>query len=114
MPIHRQKKLTTADSTGSSGEQPVAELPDQQHFQQYLRELARSAMRVVLEGVMREELDELIGVGFPETRPICTKISKSSSFIDGGSILANDILFSNSFLKYRIIVILLFIVTLIG
>ena len=38
-------------------------LPDQQAFQQYLRELARSGIRVVLEDVMREELDALIGVG---------------------------------------------------
>jgi hypothetical protein len=41
MPIHRQQKLTTADSTDSSGEQPAPGLPDQQTFWQYLRELAR-------------------------------------------------------------------------
>ena len=69
MPIHRQKKLTTADSTDSSGEQPVPGLPDQQHFRQYLRELARSAMRIVLDQVMREELDALIGVGWGESSP---------------------------------------------
>jgi len=44
-------------------------LPDQQTFQQFLRELARSAIRVVLEGVMREELDALIGVGWGECSP---------------------------------------------
>jgi transposase-like protein len=44
-------------------------LPDQQTFQQFLRELARSAIRVVLEGVMREELDALIGVGWGEISP---------------------------------------------
>jgi transposase-like protein len=36
---------------------------------QYLRELARGALRVVLEGVMREELDALIGVGWGESSP---------------------------------------------
>jgi transposase-like protein len=44
-------------------------LPDQQTFQQYLRELARSAIRVVLEDVMQEELDALIGVGWGESSP---------------------------------------------
>lgn len=67
MPIHRQKKLTTADSTDSSGEQPAPRLPDQQHFQQHLRELARSGIRIVLEGIRREELDALIGVSWGES-----------------------------------------------
>lgn len=44
-------------------------MPDQQTFQQFLRELARSAIRVVVEGVMREELDALIGVGWGEISP---------------------------------------------
>ncbi len=69
MPIHRQKKLTTTDSTDSSGEQPAPALPDQQQFQQHLRELARGTIRIVLEGVMREELDALIGVGWGESSP---------------------------------------------
>src|SRR5437016_14141579 len=69
MPIHRQKKLTTADSTDSSGEQPAPGLPEQQQFQQHLRELARSGIRLVLERVMREELDALIGVGWGESSP---------------------------------------------
>jgi putative transposase len=67
MPIHRQKKLTTADSTDSNGEQPAPGLPDQQQFRQYLRELARSAIRIVLDQVMCEELDALIGVGWGES-----------------------------------------------
>jgi putative transposase len=67
MPIHRQKKLTTVDSTDSNGEQPAPGLPDQQQFRQYLRELARSAIRMVLDQVMCEELDALIGVGWGES-----------------------------------------------
>lgn len=69
MPIHRQEKLTIADAPDSSGEQPAPGLPDQREFQQHLRELARSAMRIVLEGVMREELDALIGVSWGESSP---------------------------------------------
>jgi putative transposase len=64
MPVHRQKKDTTPDTLGSTQEQTTPALPDQQTFQQYLRELARAALRVVSEGVMREELDALIGVGW--------------------------------------------------
>jgi len=60
MPVHRQKKDATPTTPGSTQEQAAAPLPDPQTFQQYLRELARGAMRVVLEGVMREELDALI------------------------------------------------------
>jgi transposase-like protein len=57
MPVHRHKKDTTPT------------LPTQQEFHQHLRQLARSAIRVVLEDVMREELDALIGVGWGECSP---------------------------------------------
>jgi len=69
MPVHRQKKDTTPNPPGSTQERTVPPLPDQQAFHQHLRELARGAIRVVLEGVMREELDALIGVGWGECSP---------------------------------------------
>src|SRR5258708_39555439 len=69
MPVPRQKKDTPPLPSGSTPEQTAPALPDQQTFRQYLRELARSAIRVVLEGVMREELDALIGVGWGECSP---------------------------------------------
>ena len=69
MPVHRQKKDTTPKTPGSTQEQTTPPLPDQQAFQQYLRDLARGAIRVVVEGVMREELDALIGVGWGECSP---------------------------------------------
>jgi putative transposase len=69
MPVYRKKKDTTPDTPGSTQEQTASPLPEQQAFQQYLRELARRAIRVVLEGVMREELDALIGVGWGESSP---------------------------------------------
>ena len=43
MPVHRQKKDTTPTPLGSTQEQTTPVLPDQQTFQQYLRELARAA-----------------------------------------------------------------------
>ena len=69
MPVHRKKKDTTPNTPGSTQEQPAPPLPDQQEFHQHLRELARAGIRVMLEGVMREELDTLIGVAWGESSP---------------------------------------------
>jgi putative transposase len=69
MPVHRKKKDTTADPSSSTQQQPTLPLPDQQTFHQFLRELARGAIRTVLESVMREELDALIGVAWGECSP---------------------------------------------
>src|SRR5438034_9728642 len=69
MPVHRHKKDTTPTPPSSTQEQTTPLLPDQQTFRQYLRALARGAIRVVLEAVMREELDALIGVGWGECNP---------------------------------------------
>jgi transposase-like protein len=69
MPVHRHKKDTTPTPPGSTPEQTPPPLPDQQTFRQYLRELARGAIRVVVEDVMREELDALLGVGWGECNP---------------------------------------------
>jgi putative transposase len=69
MPVHRRKKDTTPNTSGSTPEQTAPALPEQRAFHQHVRELARGAIRVVLEGVMREELDALIGVGWGESSP---------------------------------------------
>jgi hypothetical protein len=63
MPTHGKKKCTTPNTSGSRQEPCAPPLPDQDEFRQHVRELARGAIRVVLEDVMREELDALIGVG---------------------------------------------------
>jgi putative transposase len=67
MPVHRTKKDTITNPLSSTPEQPVLPLPDQQTFRQYLRELARDGIRVVVEDVMREELNALLGVGWGES-----------------------------------------------
>ena len=69
MPVHRHKKDTTPPQLGSTQEQTIPPLLDQQTFRQYLRELAPSGIRVVVEDVMCEELDALIGVGWGERNP---------------------------------------------
>ena len=66
MPV--PKKGTTTDRETarleSSASPPL--LPEQQEFHQYLRALAQSAVRIVLEVVMREELDAFIGAAWGE------------------------------------------------
>jgi len=69
MPVHRTKKCTTPTTPDSTEGQSVPGLPSQQEFQQHLRALARGAIRIVLEDVMRAELDALIGVGWGECSP---------------------------------------------
>ncbi len=69
MPVHRKKKDNTPNTPSSTQEQTAPALLEQQVFQHYLRDLARAAIRVVLEGLMHEELDALIGVGWGESSP---------------------------------------------
>jgi putative transposase len=68
MPVHRQKKDTTPHTPGST-QQPTSPLPEQQEFHQHLRALARRAVRVVIEEVMREELDQFLGAAWGECSP---------------------------------------------
>jgi putative transposase len=44
-------------------------LPEQQVFHQHLLSLAQSAVRIVIETVMREELDQFIGAAWGECSP---------------------------------------------
>jgi hypothetical protein len=70
MPAQGKKKCTTPNVLDSTQQgQSAPALPEQDEFRQHLRELARGAIRVVLEDVMREELDALIGVGWGECSP---------------------------------------------
>ena len=57
MPVSRKKKRITAASDAASLEPSSPLLPSQQEFHAYLRSLAQSAVRTVIEAVMREELD---------------------------------------------------------
>jgi hypothetical protein len=56
MPVPKKKRTTpTPDPSTSEPSSPV--LPEQQVFHQYLRTLVQRAVRIVIETVMREELD---------------------------------------------------------
>src|SRR5947207_15975615 len=66
MPVSK-KKRTTSTPDPSTSEPSLPVLPEQQLFHQYLRTLAQSAVRVVIETVMREELDQFIGAAWGES-----------------------------------------------
>ena len=68
MPVSK-KKRTTSESVLSKSDQSSLPLPEQQEFHQHLRALAQSAVRTVLELVMREELDAFIGAAWGECSP---------------------------------------------
>jgi putative transposase len=68
MPVPK-KKRNTAENVLSTSEASSLPLPEQQEFHQHLRALAQSAVRTVLELVMREELDAFIGAGWGECSP---------------------------------------------
>jgi putative transposase len=69
MSVHRQQKCTTTNTSDATPVQSPPQMPDQQEFRQHLRSLAREAVRMVLEDVMCEELDALIGVRWGESSP---------------------------------------------
>jgi putative transposase len=68
MPVSK-KKRTTSQALLSKSEPSSQPLPEQQAFQQHLRALAQSAVRTVIELVMREELDAFIGAAWGECSP---------------------------------------------
>jgi len=65
MPVSK-KKPTTLTSEGSTQPSPSPALPEQDEFRQYLRRLAVSAVQVLIEQVMREELEQCIGASWGE------------------------------------------------
>ena len=57
MPV-RKHKPTTRSPGSSTPESSSPVVPEQEEFRQYLRRLAVSAVQILIEQVMREELDE--------------------------------------------------------
>jgi hypothetical protein len=64
-----KKKPTTSASECSTPESSSPALPDQEAFRQHLRRLAVSAVQVLIEQVMREELEQCIGASWGEITP---------------------------------------------
>lgn len=67
MPV--PKKRTTSTSETANVESSDHTMPDAQEFRQRLRNLAVSAIRVVIEEVMREELEQCLGAAWGELTP---------------------------------------------
>ena len=57
MPVPK-KQPTTLTPEGSTSESSSSALPEQEEFRRHLRRLAVSAVQVLIEHVMQEELDE--------------------------------------------------------
>jgi len=68
MPVSK-KKPTTLSLDGSTPESPSNAMPEQEEFRQHLRCLAVSAVQVLIEQVMREELEQCIGASWGECTP---------------------------------------------
>ena len=68
MPVSKNKPTTSA-LEGATPESVSNLLPEQEEFRHHLRRLAVSAVQVLLEQVMREELEQCIGASWGECTP---------------------------------------------
>jgi putative transposase len=68
MPVPKNKP-TTVTPEGSTPDPSSSVLPDPGEFRQHLRRLAVSAVQVLIEQVMREELEQCIGASWGECTP---------------------------------------------
>ncbi len=68
MPVSKNKP-TTLSPEGSTSESASNTIPEQEEFRQHLRRLAVSAVQVLIEQVMREELEQCIGASWGECTP---------------------------------------------
>src|SRR5579875_1074470 len=68
MPASKKERITS-DTDAQTVEQTSPQVPDQQAFHEHLRALTRSAVRVVIEEVMREELTQFLGAAWGESTP---------------------------------------------
>ncbi|MBO0778962.1 MAG: IS256 family transposase [Ktedonobacteraceae bacterium] len=68
MPASKKKPITSQTSV-STPESTPSILPEQEEFRLHLRRLAVSAVQVLIEQVMREELEECIGASWGECTP---------------------------------------------
>ena len=68
MPVSKKKPTTSAPES-STPEQSSPVLPGQEEFRQHLRRIAVSAVQVLIEQVMVEELEQCIGASWGECTP---------------------------------------------
>jgi hypothetical protein len=68
MPVSKHKPITSSPE-GSTPESSFPITSDQEEFRQHLRRLAVSAVQVLLEQVIREELEQCLGAAWGECTP---------------------------------------------
>jgi putative transposase len=68
MPVSKHKPITSSPESSTS-ESTSNSFPEQEEFRQHLRRLAVSAVQVLIEQVMREELEQCIGASWGECTP---------------------------------------------
>ncbi len=68
MPASKHKPITSSPE-GSTPQSSTPIAPDQEEFRKSLRQLAVSAVQVLIEQVMREELEQCIGASWGECTP---------------------------------------------
>jgi putative transposase len=68
MPASKKKPITSTPET-STPETPSRVMPEQEDFRQHLRRLAVSAVQVLLEQTILEELEQCIGASWGECTP---------------------------------------------
>ncbi len=69
MPAHKKEHITREESQPRTSESSVPNLPAPEEFHQYLRTQIRDATRVVMEEIMREELERFVGAAWGECTP---------------------------------------------
>ena len=69
MPVSKHKPITSSPE-GSTSQSPSPVVLDQEAFRQHLRRLAISAVQVLLEQVMRQELEQCLGASWGECTPM--------------------------------------------
>jgi putative transposase len=67
MPVPKKRTISQPDL--AKGESAEEKMPEEQAFRQHLRALAVSAVRVLIEKVMCEELDQCVGAQWGEGTP---------------------------------------------
>jgi putative transposase len=68
MPVPKHQPITSSwEGSTPESSSPIA--LDQQEFRRYLRRLAVSAVQVLLEQVMQEELEQCLGASWGECTP---------------------------------------------
>jgi putative transposase len=67
MPVDKKQNTTSDHLKGKTTETASSKMPTQEDFHQYLRAEIRTATRIVMEEVMREELSGFLGARWGET-----------------------------------------------